>query len=203
MICLGRPTNERLRRFLELQRPCGFTYAAVGATAAMPPNGFVVDRTRIHLGYGAPAFESAKDGLRRWEQFQLGWVEAWPSTASLRTGEVVAVICRIGGISWVNACRIAYVIDDAGPAVRFGFAYGTLPQHIEAGEEQFQVVWERTTDAVSYEILAFSRPRQVLSRLAYPLLRRLQKRFGRDSALAMFRAVNGADGIPIVHQSTG
>lgn len=70
---------------------------------------------------------------------------------------------------------------------RFGFAYGTLPRHVEQGEERFLV--ERVGDEVFYDILAFSRPRHPSARLGYPLMRRWQKRFGHDSAAAMRRAV--------------
>jgi uncharacterized protein (UPF0548 family) len=51
------------------------------------------------------------------------------------------------------------------------------------------VGWDEADDAVWYDILAFSRPQQFLARLGYPLARRLQKRFARDSAAAMRRAV--------------
>jgi uncharacterized protein (UPF0548 family) len=51
------------------------------------------------------------------------------------------------------------------------------------------VEWREADGAVWYDILAFSRPRQLLARLGYPLARRLQKRFARDSAAAMQRAV--------------
>jgi hypothetical protein len=40
---------------------------------------------------------------------------------------------------------------------------------------------------VWYDILAFSRPNQLLTRLGYPWVRRTQKRFGRESAAVMFR----------------
>ena len=40
-----------------------------------------------------------------------------------------------------------------------------------------------------YDILAFSRPRQFLARLGHPWVRRLQKRFGRESAKVMASAV--------------
>ena len=89
----------------------------------------------------------------------------------------------------MNACRIVYVVDDEGPVQRFGFAYGTLPEHAESGEERFTVEWHEADDAVWYDIVAFSRPQQLLTRLAYALVRRLQKRFARDSAAAMRRAV--------------
>ena len=44
-------------------------------------------------------------------------------------------------------------------------------------------------DAVWYDILAFSRPNHFLARLGYPLVRRLQKRFARDSASAIKNVV--------------
>jgi uncharacterized protein (UPF0548 family) len=101
----------------------------------------------------------------------------------------VVVIARLFGLWWLNACRIVYLVDEPGPVQRYGFAYGTLPEHAESGEERFTVEWHEQDDAVWYDILAFSRPQQLLARLGYPLTRRLQKRFARDSATAMQRAV--------------
>ena len=72
---------------------------------------------------------------------------------------------------------------------RFGFAYGTMAEHAESGEERFTVEWDRDEDTVWYDILAFSRPRQMLARLGYPLSRLLQKRFAEDSKAAMLEAV--------------
>ncbi len=67
---------------------------------------------------------------------------------------------------------------------RFGFAYGTLPGHVESGEERFLVEWDRGDDAVWYDILAFSRPNHVLTRLGYPV--------GEIDNLVVF---NGTDGV--------
>jgi hypothetical protein len=77
MLSLRKPSAESLRRFLTEQAMLDFSYSAVGATATMPPPGYVVDRTRIKLGEGEAVFHSAKAALQRWEQFRLGWVEAW------------------------------------------------------------------------------------------------------------------------------
>ena len=101
------------------------------------------------------------------------------------------------GLWWVNAARIAYVVDEPvesteDAVAKFGFAYGTLPGHVETGEELFLVEWDQATDAVTYNILAFSRPRHPLVRLGRPLVRRLQQRFREDSAAAMQRWVNRA-----------
>ena len=46
--------------------------------------------------------------LQRWEQFRLGWVEAWPADTPIRAGEVVAVLARSLGLWWLNTCRIVY-----------------------------------------------------------------------------------------------
>ena len=189
MFLFRKPSPSILEEFRSSQAKLDFTYSAVGTTAAAPPPGYVVDLTRIRLGDGEDVFQAARSALGRWEQFRLGWVEAYPADTPLRAGEVVAVVARVLGVWWVNACRVVYALDEDGPVSRFGFAYGTLPGHAESGEERFLVEWDRATDGVWYDILAFSRPRHLLARLGYPLTRRTQRRFARDSAAAMLRAV--------------
>jgi uncharacterized protein (UPF0548 family) len=78
MLSLRKPSAEKLRDFLATQSRLDLTYAAVGATAAVPPASYVVDHTRIKLGEGARTFAAAKAALRRWEHFRLGWVEHGP-----------------------------------------------------------------------------------------------------------------------------
>jgi len=193
MPSLRKPSAKSLLGFLKTQAKLPFTYSAVGATAEMPPAGYFVDHIRIKLGEGESEFLSAKTALQRWEQFQLGWVEAWPSDTPIRPGEVVAIIGRSIGLWWLNCCRIVYVIDDTGPISRFGFAYGTLPGHVQSGEERFLVEWDRAENSVWYDILAFSQPRHFLAKVGYRIVRRTQKRFGRESAAAMLSA-SGWDG---------
>ena len=48
----------------------------------------------------------------------------------------MAVLARSLGLWWLNACRIVCVIDEDRPVTGFGFAYGTLPDHAESGEER-------------------------------------------------------------------
>jgi uncharacterized protein (UPF0548 family) len=188
MIRLGRPSPALLTEFLRSQASSSFTYTAVGATATTPPAGYDLNHTRVRLGSGEAVFLAAKAALERWEQFRLGWVESWPADAPIRAGETVVVIAHFPGLCWLNASRIIHVIDQDRPVRAFGFAYGTLADHIESGEERFMIEWDRDEGGVWYDILAFSRPRHWLVRLGYPLARRSQKRFGRDSATAMKRA---------------
>jgi uncharacterized protein (UPF0548 family) len=193
MFTLLAPTPVDVARFLAAQARCELTYPAVGATAHTPPAGYVVDHTRAQLGRGGGVFHGARQALARWEQFRVGWIDVHtdqPPDSRPATGQTVAFIARFAGLWWWNACRVVYVIDeDLGDTSRFGFASGTLPTHAGAGEERFLIEWNRHDDRVWYDILAFSRPRGWLSRLGYPLLRRNQKRFGRDSTAALRRAV--------------
>jgi uncharacterized protein (UPF0548 family) len=191
MLLWQKPTPALVRAFLDQQAGQAFTYESVGATAETPPHGYAVDRTRVRLGAGDDVFRAAQAALARWEHFRLGWVEALPGDTPLRPGEVVAVLGRAVGAWWLNACRIVYVVDEPEPMRKFGFAYGTLPEHAERGEERFQIEVDPDDGSVWYDILAFSRPNQWLARLGYPVVRRVQKRFARDSAAAMVRAVAG------------
>jgi uncharacterized protein (UPF0548 family) len=103
-------------------------------------------------------------------------------------GKLSLVIKHFGFWS-LNCCKIVYVIDEDGPIRRFGFAYGTLPEHAEQGEERFGVEWVRSSDLVRYEIFSFSRPANLAAKIAYPLVRGLQNRFLRHSLAAMVNAV--------------
>ena len=191
-----KPSNQSLQRFLESQRSLPFTYESVGGTVpgGEHPAGFTVDRQTVVLGIGREVFQAARRGIEAWAQFDLGWCEAWPRETPIRSGEIVAVVARSMGLWWTNATRIVYVVDEPvesteGVVTKFGFAYGTLPGHVEMGEELFLIEWDQVTDAVTYAILAFSRPRHPLARLGRPLVRRLQMRFREDSAAAMQRWV--------------
>jgi uncharacterized protein (UPF0548 family) len=196
MLSLRRPTMETIQAFLAAQAGLNLTYAAVGATATNPPAGYVVDHTRIRLGEGEKVFAAAKTALERWQQFRLGWLEATPEDTPIKEGQVVAILARSIGLWWLNACRIVAVVNEDGPVQRFGFAYGTLPDHAGSGEERFLIEWDREDASVWYDILAFSRPQHFLARLGYPVVRLTQKRFGRESAAAMCRAVSSVVAAP-------
>jgi uncharacterized protein (UPF0548 family) len=94
----------------------------------------------------------------------------------------------VAGLWFLNPCRVVYseLSPDRNSA---SFAYGTLRGHAECGEERFRVSFDPATEQVQYEIAAFSRPAIALSKLGYPLARRLQQRFAASSAQALARAV--------------
>ena len=189
MLSLRKPRREEIQKFLDRQSRLDFSYSFVGQTASTPPANFSVDHTRVKLGSGEAVFLAATLAIQQWEQFRLGWVEAWSPETPIKSGEVVGVMGHVIGLWWLNACRIVYVVDEGGPVQRFGFAYGTLPGHVESGEERFMIEWDRAENSVWYDILAFSRPRHLLAWLGSPFARLMQKRFARDSAKAMVRFV--------------
>jgi uncharacterized protein (UPF0548 family) len=85
MKSLRRPTATMVRDFLAAQAKFDFTYTAVGATASLPPAGYLLNHTRIKLGEGEEVFTKAKDALGRWEQFRLGWVRPRPRSGRARS----------------------------------------------------------------------------------------------------------------------
>jgi len=188
MFLSSEPSAEIIDRFIASQRQQPFSYTEVGATCRDPPSNFVLDHNRIQLGTGLQTFERGIAALKRWQQFDLGWVRIVPDVPPLEVGTTVAIKAKAFGFWSLSACRVVYLISEDSPLRKFGFAYGTLTDHVECGEERFSVEWYPEDDSVWYDILAFSRPQQLLVRLGYPLARLLQKRFAKQSLRAMLAA---------------
>lgn len=197
MFSLRRPSEATIRSLLNRCRGGAFSYPEVGATRDLSrpsdaPRGYNIDHHRAPLGRGAPVFERAVEALRRWEAHRIGWLELFYPDAPMEAGTPVGVLLRVLGVWSLNVNRIVYVIDErAGGARRFGFAYGTLEEHAERGEERFCIEHLDADDSVSFEIFAFSRPNHALARAGYPLTRALQRRFAASALQSMQRASAG------------
>lgn len=189
MFLAGEPSEEKIQDFLRSQENEPFSYKEVGASREKAPevSGYVVDHNRVRLGTGEETFGRAVEALRNWKMFDVGWVGIrWPDTP-IEVGNVVAVLGEHYGFWSLNACRIVYLLEEDDGIRRSGFAYGTLPEHAESGEERFTVEWDQN-DEVWYDLYAFSRPNSVLARIGKPFARGLQRRFARDSQRAMVQA---------------
>jgi uncharacterized protein (UPF0548 family) len=147
-----------------------------------------LDEATVAIGHGQAHFERARAALTAWKQFDIGWVETFPRHAPVAIGTVVAVLIRHLGFWSLNGCRVLYSVGCQEDVARFGFAYGTLTNHAEAGEELFEVFIDPKTDEVMYRIRATSWPQATLARIGHPIVRVLQARFRRHSAAAMKRA---------------
>src|SRR5215510_10937285 len=122
MVLLHQPLEATIHVFLDRQRLQPFPYPGVGSSRHIPPAGYVVDHRRVCLGAGQHTFEAACVALRCWTMFQVGWVQlCWP-TIGIEPGAVVGVLASWGGLWFLNACRIVYVMDEISPVRRFGFA---------------------------------------------------------------------------------
>ena len=193
MYFLSKPDPDEIRTFLSAQKAQSFSYGHVGASRGRLPRGYTTDHNRIRLGEGVEVFARAVKAIRQWKMFDMPWIQlCWPD-APIEEGTTVAVLVSQLGFWSLNASRIVYVIDENGSDKKFGFAYGTLVQHAERGEERFSVEFHSKDQSVWYDVCAFSKP-NLLARLAYPFARSLQKRFAADSKLAMQRAVSSPSG---------
>src|SRR6185312_11452862 len=75
MFLVLHPSDARIRQILESQANESFSYAAVGATQNLPPPGYQVNHQCFQLGRGHDAFERAKQAVREWRMFDIGWLE--------------------------------------------------------------------------------------------------------------------------------
>jgi uncharacterized protein (UPF0548 family) len=187
MFLTRRPSPETIARFLSDSRDLPLSYAPIGITRSESTRPDVVEAAVV-IGHGRADFERARAALDRWTQFHIGWVETFPRNAPIVTGTVVAVLIRHLGFWSLNGCRVVYCVGSRADDARFGFAYGTLTNHAESGEELFEVFVDPATGDVNYRIRAVSWPQATLARLGQPWVRVLQARFRRDSAAAMARA---------------
>jgi uncharacterized protein (UPF0548 family) len=190
MFFLRRPSSLTIDRVIADSKDLPLSYGPVGLVSG-PPRGFDIDDTREVIGNGKVDFERARAALVDWKQFEVGWAELFPKRAPIEPGTAVALLVHHLGFWSLNGCRVVYRVGEADSDHRFGFAYGTVSNHSEMGEEIFEVILDSTSGDVRYEIHAASRPRAPLARLGYPIARVLQARFRRDSVAAMRRAVRG------------
>lgn len=189
LFSLRRPGDVNIRETLERHRHVPFSYREVGAIEREHPAGYLRNEVRFQVGTGAAAYDAAVAALRHWKQFDVGWVQlCWPSTTPA-PGAVMGVLAHVFGVWALSVTRVVDVIEETSPRRRFAVIYGTLPQHVECGEERFQVEYHPDDNSVWYEVRAFYRLHHPLVRWTRPLVGHLPHRFLRQSAVAMQRAV--------------
>jgi uncharacterized protein (UPF0548 family) len=198
MFLLRRPSDDQIRDYLARQASQSFSYGFVGCTRDQPQprRGWNIDRHRMLLGNGQEVFRTARRAIENWQMFPREVATlCWPQPP--REGLDVAVLYWAAPVRlWLLlAARVVYCLSetierDSRTIERFGFAYGTLPDHPERGEERFLVEWDHRDDTVWYDLLAVSQPRHWLARLGYSYTRYEQARFRRLSGAAMQWAVS-------------
>lgn len=187
MFLLRRPTAREIERFIDRSHGLPLSYGPTGIVRHRPAVKRF-DEQVVTVGRGEADFERARLALVRWIHFDIGWVEAFPARLSIDVGTEVAVLIRHLGLWSLNGARVLYQIGGTDGQDTFGFAYGTLTNHAESGEELFEVSIDRQSGDVTYRIRAVSWPQSALTWIGQPIVRVLQARFRRDSAVAMRRA---------------
>jgi uncharacterized protein (UPF0548 family) len=184
-----KPSDDQIQLFLTQQSHSRFSYSAVGASATRSvPRGYVNDYNRVRVGVGQQAWNRAVTAVDSCQMFNMPWLQLH-RLAPLIIGTNVAVLIKHFGFWSLNAARVVYTVNDrSGSTKRYGFAYGTLFDHAESGEERF-LVERHEDDSVWYDLFAFSRPNATLAKLGYPFTRWLQHRFADGSKEAMIRAI--------------
>ncbi len=175
------PKEKYLDHFLETVCSKSYSYDEVGASKKDVVIGYDNDHNTILLGNGKAVWDRAKNALESWQHFPLPWTKIYPSSTKLQKNNIVIVLFKVFGLWWTNSAKIVYSFDEIN---RFGFAYGTLPDHIECGEECFWIERDHKGD-VYYHIKAFSKPAVWYVRLGYPVARLYQKAFVRESMQTM------------------
>lgn len=187
MFFARQPAPDAIERFVRDSQSMPLSYGPVGLLNERDSSRRI-DEACVTIGRGAVDFARARAALEAWKQFDVGWVQHFPRNAPTATGTVVAVLIRHLGFWSLNGCRVVYQVGER-EGTRFGYAYGTLPNHAEAGEELFEVRLDPESGDVTYRIRATSWANAPLAWLGQPYARVLQARFRHESGTAMRRAV--------------
>ena len=165
---------------LSESRAESLTYSPTGGSLGGPtPPGLRLRTWSTRLANGS--FDRAVQAISNWD-IHRGAGLAVAADGGIEVGTNVALSAPVP-IGFVDAtCRIVAVVDEPG---RFGFAYGTLRVHPEAGEESFVV--SCSGDTVEFDVVGISRPVQLLARAIPPLGNFLQDAAVRRYLAAMQR----------------
>ncbi|HEV3061664.1 MAG TPA: DUF1990 domain-containing protein, partial [Vicinamibacterales bacterium] len=169
MFFVRRPSQDAIRSFVRDSQELPLSYGPIGIVNGETPCRDL-DEAIVTIGRGRTDFDRAKAALMAWKQFDIGWVATFPRHAPVAVGTVVAVLIQHLGFWSLNGCRVLYSVGGDG---RFGFAYGTLTNHAESGEELFDVFLDSESDEVRYRIRATSKPQAALARIGQPIARAL------------------------------
>ncbi|MFE5590236.1 DUF1990 family protein [Streptomyces sp. NPDC056549] len=168
------------------RRP-GLTYREVGATRTpdVLPTGYHHLRHSTVVGHGRAAFEAAGAAVTTWRMHRSSGARVRADAGRAWPGVHLEVALGAGPLRLGVPC---VVIWTAYEKERIGFAYGTLTGHAECGEESFVVELE-PDGTVRFTVTAFSRPATWYTRLAGPLVPRLQHAYARRLGRTLGRLV--------------
>lgn len=158
-------------------------FAGALLAADPPPPDLVAVRT---VGRGPDGFARAVACLRTFGP-QRAVATVWPEGAVAEPGADLLVALPLGPVTVVAVNRVVGVVDEPD---RWGFAYGTLPGHVEVGEEAF-VVERGADDEVVVRITATAHVALPAAGLLQRVLLPVQRRYAERYLDAVAAAVAG------------
>ena len=157
-----------------------FTYTQVGATRDRPlPPHYHHLRHRVQIGEGAEVFRRAGEAVLTFTMHRRAGTRI--RTEAQRAAPGVRVIVGLG--PFTVPCQVVYAYDEPD---RAGFGYGTLPGHLEQGEEAF-LVERDAAGRVWFTVVAFSRPARWTTIVAGPVAVLAQRAFARRLGRTLIR----------------
>lgn len=149
------------------------TYPEVGATSSddLPP-GYRHVRREVTVGTGPETFAAVVAGVKSWHIHRHAGLRLRPTSPAPAAGAAFTATLRLLLIPLRIPCRVVWVHEQPS---HYGYGFGTLPGHPEAGEEAF-LVSLADDGRVWFTIRAFSRPVTWYARLGGPVTRWLQDR---------------------------
>ncbi|MFF0557954.1 DUF1990 family protein [Streptomyces sp. NPDC004266] len=175
----------------DLSRPAprrpALTYREVGATRtpeALPADYHHLRHSTV-VGHGRAAFETAGAAVTTWRMHRASGARVRADAGRAEPGVRLEVSLGAGPLRLGVPCSVIWTAYEEN---RTGFAYGTLSGHAECGEESFVVALE-PDGTVRFTVTAFSRPATWYTRLAGPVVPRLQHAYARRLGRTLRRLV--------------
>lgn len=165
----------RIEGLLRREAVQALTYRNVGMVKDGPEKGFRFAKHSTFLGRGDEIFDAAVQALRSWDVHRRAGLEVHSDSAFVRPGSTVILVARLPILLITMACRVVEKVEEED---RWGFVYGTLPLHVERGEQSF-IVRKNSQGDVEFEISSLSRLGHPLALLAAPIARTLQDKAHR------------------------
>jgi uncharacterized protein (UPF0548 family) len=187
-VIVGRRAERRLRRLFAAAEQAELSYDHPGSTLREGSIPGVADRSFALDVRGDLA--SAAAALRRWVPHDGIRARIHPAEAPIEVGTTLLVVAPFGPFEMAVPDRIVAVVEE--PA-RFGFAYGTLAGHAEAGEELF-LAEQVAPGRLRLTVRVHARPATLPARVAAPLVTFLQKVAARRYLAAWAAEIDSRSG---------
>ena len=194
MIRSCKPSPATIRPFLDCAGPTPLHLRPRGGRRPDPAG-------RLRRGPHPHQARCGREGLRRGagrpgrQQFRLGWLEASPEDTPIKEGPGGGDPGPHSGLWWLNACRIVVVVNEDGPVKRSASPTARCPTMRGAARSDSWSSGIGKRDACG--TTSWLSPGLGISWPAWATrARRVQKRFGRESAAVMRRAVEAGPYFP-------